>query len=185
MAIDDFDSADAAYFGFGPDARKGREIVIPLSMGGDVSLFPEMDMDTARDDALKLAERVFNQLHDAAERTANVAPDLHRDTLAAIGEAWARDRQAIDDAISAELAKQEAAGMRSVKERYDAANDAEIEALSTLCALPCLSPFDAAAKGAYLAKFVKTNGDAIDWRHWLALAVSITGKDGSGAFEAE
>jgi hypothetical protein len=181
LAVDDYDNADTAYFGAGQDRRQ-REIIIPLSIGGGVSFTPEMDMERAKAETIDRVSQAYNSARGQAKWTAALSGDLHAETLAAIEAGMAHDTDKVNAAFAGEIAKQEAAGVRDVAQRYDATNEAERDAFAEFCAVPCKTLADARAKGEHLAGYHRRLGCYLEADLIEAFAMSLTGQDGREAF---
>ncbi len=133
---------------------KGRELFVPLSIGGGQSRslrYSELEVVEAdlRDDI----KRRYAEQRQKLVALSKVAPDLGRQSTAALRKAEQADLRTLKRLIKDERARRSAVGLEQAINERNEASDAERSALNAVCSYRCTSMEEHRVKAQFLKDF--------------------------------
>lgn len=140
------------------DAMGGMapKVSVPLTIGGEQSVSVHYSLEKASTDLRDaIAKRYQTEAQRIPAALRSVSPDLSEQVIAALRKAQANDLRTLRRMIREESARWEASGYAAMTREYEAANDAEDEALHAILAYRCTSLSELAKKVRYVLKVNK------------------------------
>lgn len=133
---------------------KTAELYVPLSIGGGQSRslrFSELKRVEAdlRDDI----KRRYREQEQKLGSLGKIAPDLAKQSTAALRKAEQTDLRTLKRLVKEERARRLAAGLEQAIEERNEASDAERDALNAVCAFRCTTMEEHRVKAAFLLEF--------------------------------
>jgi hypothetical protein len=169
-AIDLQEEMDESYF-----AGSKKEIIVPLSITGGVSL--DTDWDQAKWAVADCRKRIVSAYKDQRSRLAPMeryAPDLHKAEMEELRIKQIADLREMRSQARAEQRRQDEHGYGGANRRYWETSDAEMGALTAICAFRCATDTERAMKGEYLLTRDEMQPDDV-----LALLQSLVAEGGA------
>ncbi|HEV2901542.1 MAG TPA: hypothetical protein VGX71_27625 [Pseudaminobacter sp.] len=174
-AIDLQEDMDKSYF-----AGSKKEIIVPLSITGGVSL--DTDWDQAEWAVADCRKRIVSAYKDQRSRLAPMeryAPDLHKAALEELRIKQIADLREMRSQARAEQRRQDEHGYGGANRRYWETSDAEMGALTAICAFRCATDAERAMKAEYLLSIKDGTRDELQSDDVIALLQSLVREGGA------
>jgi hypothetical protein len=174
-AIDRQEDMDSSYF-----AGSKKEIIVPLSITGGVSL--NTDWDQAEWAVADCRKRIVSAYDDQRSRLAAMeryAPDLHKAALEELRIKQIADLREMRSQARAEQRRQDEHGYGGANRRYWETSGAEMGALTAICAFRCATDAERAMKGEYLLSIKDGDRDELQPSDVIALLQSLVEEGGA------
>lgn len=168
---------------------KGKELFVPLSIGGGQShslhySTLERVEESLRDDI----KRRYAEQQQKLTALAKVAPDLGKQASAALRKGEQTDLRTLKRLIKEERARRSAVGLEQALEERDAASDAERSSINAVCSYRCASMEEHRIKAEFLMEFCTgkygdlqaEDIDALLWSFLPAEALDVAVKASEG-----
>jgi hypothetical protein len=165
---------DNSYF-----AVSKKEIIVPLSITGGVSL--KTDWDQAKWAVGDCRKRIVSAYDDQRSRLAAMeryAPNLHKAALEELRIKQIADLREMRSQARAEQRRQDEHGYGGANRRYWETSDAEMGALTAICAFRCATDAERAMKGEYLLSIKDGDRDELQPDDVIALLQSLLAEGG-------
>ncbi|MCA0000985.1 MULTISPECIES: hypothetical protein [unclassified Mesorhizobium] len=133
---------------------KTAELYVPLSIGGGQSRTLRYgDLEEVEADLRVEIQRRYAEQRQKLVALAKVAPDLGKQSVAALRKAEQADLRTLKRLIKGERARRSAVGLEQAINERNEASDAERYALNAVCAYRCTTMEEHRVKAEFLLEF--------------------------------
>ncbi len=127
-----------------------REIVVPLSIGGGVSLYSSSNMDHEREEARQRIRKAYDEAVSHLRQLSRIDEAMAQDATAKLRAMERRDARRLGRMVRDETARQEAFGWQQAERERAAASLAEDEAELAILRYHCRTAEEAKMRHAYI-----------------------------------
>ncbi|UVK43262.1 hypothetical protein BPNPMPFG_005040 [Mesorhizobium sp. AR07] len=133
---------------------KTAEMYVPLSIGGGQSRsLRYSELERVEDDLRDEIKRRYREQGQKLAALHKVAPDLAKQSTAALRKAEQSDLRTLKRLIEEERARRSAVGLEQALQERDAASDAERSSINAVCAYRCTIMEEHRIKAEFLLEF--------------------------------